>query len=64
MPDNQGDVRDVREPYGYPDMKTTQRTAVTMTGNQPGQPMVFAHGYGCDQDITSIGTPSAARWFG
>ena len=29
MPDNVGDVRGAREPYGYPEMKTTQRNAVS-----------------------------------
>ncbi|MGK5685032.1 alpha/beta fold hydrolase [Actinoplanes sp. URMC 104] len=32
-------------------MRTTQRNAVTLTGNPTGQPMVFAHGYGCDQNM-------------
>jgi hypothetical protein len=50
MPDNVGDVPDATEPYGYPDMRTTHRNAVTLTGNQLGQPMVFAHGYGGDQN--------------
>ena len=34
MPDNVGDVPDAVEPYGYPDMRTTLRIAVTLT---PGQ---------------------------
>ena len=42
---------DAPEPYGYHDMGTTERNAVTSTGNVLGQPMVFAHGYGCDQHM-------------
>src|ERR1700760_4800646 len=60
MPDNEGDVRDASEPYGYPDMKTTLRNAVTLTGNELGQPMVFAHGYGCDQNMWRLVTPAFA----
>jgi sigma-B regulation protein RsbQ len=60
MPDNEGDVRDALEPYGYPDMRTTQRNAVTMTGNALGQPMVFAHGYGCDQNMWRLVAPAFA----
>jgi sigma-B regulation protein RsbQ len=32
-------------------MKTTERNAVTVTGQANGQPMMFAHGYGCDQNM-------------
>jgi sigma-B regulation protein RsbQ len=32
-------------------MKTTERNAVTVTGQPNGQPMMFAHGYGCDQNM-------------
>jgi sigma-B regulation protein RsbQ len=60
MPDNQGDVQDALEPYGYRDMRTTQRNAVTMTGNPTGQPMVFAHGYGCDQNMWRLVAPAFA----
>jgi sigma-B regulation protein RsbQ len=60
MPDNGGDVRDALEPYGYPDMKTTQRNAVTLTGNPLGQPMMFAHGYGCDQNMWRLVAPAFA----
>jgi sigma-B regulation protein RsbQ len=60
MPDNQGDVRDASEPYGYRDMRTTQRNAVTLTGNELGQPMVFAHGYGCDQNMWRHVAPAFA----
>jgi sigma-B regulation protein RsbQ len=60
MADNQGDVPDAPEPYGDPEMKTTQRNAVTVTGNLQGQPMVFAHGYGCDQNMWRHVTPAFA----
>jgi sigma-B regulation protein RsbQ len=60
MPDNPGGVRDALEPYGYPDMKTTRRNAVTMTGNPLGRPMVFAHGYGCDQNMWRFVAPAFA----
>ncbi|MET3426623.1 sigma-B regulation protein RsbQ [Actinoplanes tereljensis] len=60
MPDNQGDVPDGLEPYGYRDMRTTQRNAVTLTGNDLGQPMVFAHGYGCDQNMWRLVAPAFA----
>jgi sigma-B regulation protein RsbQ len=43
MPDNVGDVPDTTEPYGYPDMRTTQRNAVTLTGNQLGQLNATGH---------------------
>ena len=44
-------------------MSTTQRNAVTVTGQVHGQPMVFAHGYGCDQsdnrdDLAEVRTPA------
>jgi sigma-B regulation protein RsbQ len=58
MPDNQGDVSDALEPYGYRDMRTTQRNAVTATGNPRGRPMVFAHGYGCDQHVWHLVAPA------
>jgi hypothetical protein len=32
-----------------PEMNTTDRNAVSLTGLDTGQPMMFAHGYGCDQ---------------
>ena len=60
MPDNRGDVPDASEPYGYRDMGTTQRNAVTTTGNPLGQPMVFAHGYGCDQNMWRLVAPAFA----
>jgi sigma-B regulation protein RsbQ len=42
-------------------MKTTQRNAVTVTGNMSGQPMMFAHGYGCDQNMWRYVTPAFAE---
>ncbi|MET8151857.1 alpha/beta fold hydrolase [Actinoplanes sp. NPDC049668] len=39
-------------------MNTTQRNAVTITGRAGGQPMVFAHGYGCDQNMWRYVTPA------
>jgi sigma-B regulation protein RsbQ len=47
-------VSDSAESYGDPvasAMKTTERNAVTVTGRAGGQPMMFAHGYGCDQNM-------------
>ncbi|MBU2669715.1 alpha/beta hydrolase [Actinoplanes bogorensis] len=41
-------------------MRTTQRNAVTLTGNATGQPMVFAHGYGCDQNMWRLVAPAFA----
>jgi sigma-B regulation protein RsbQ len=41
-------------------MRTTQRNAVTLTGNPLGQPMVFAHGYGCDQNMWRFVAPAFA----
>ncbi|WIM97660.1 alpha/beta hydrolase [Actinoplanes oblitus] len=41
-------------------MSSTQRNAVTMSGNQSGQPMLFAHGYGCDQNMWRLVTPAFA----
>ncbi|MBB4739423.1 sigma-B regulation protein RsbQ [Actinoplanes octamycinicus] len=41
-------------------MSTTQRNAVTMSGNAAGQPMLFAHGYGCDQNMWRLVTPAFA----
>ncbi|MBL7256077.1 alpha/beta fold hydrolase [Paractinoplanes lichenicola] len=41
-------------------MRTTQRNAVTLTGNSAGQPMVFAHGYGCDQNMWRLVAPAFA----
>jgi len=41
-------------------MRTTQRNAVTLTGNDLGQPMMFAHGYGCDQNMWRFVTPAFA----
>ncbi|MDY7087375.1 MAG: alpha/beta hydrolase [Actinomycetota bacterium] len=41
-------------------MRTTQRNAVTVTGNPAGRPMVFAHGYGCDQNMWRLVAPAFA----
>jgi len=41
-------------------MKTTQRNAVTVTGSPSGQPMMFAHGYGCDQNMWRFVAPAFA----
>jgi sigma-B regulation protein RsbQ len=60
MPDIVGDVRDALEPYGDPEMKTTQRNAVTVAGNPDGRPMMFAHGYGCDQNMWRFVAPAFA----
>ena len=91
MPDNEGDVRNAPESYGYPDpvcparqtgacagspskiatpqpsapegsphMSTMQRNAVTITGNPAGPPMLFAHGYGCDQNMWRHVAPAFA----
>jgi sigma-B regulation protein RsbQ len=38
-------------------MTTTERNAVTVTGNPSGQPMMFVHGYGCDQNMWRYITP-------
>jgi sigma-B regulation protein RsbQ len=53
-------VRNALEPYRDPEMKTTQRNAVTVTGRVSGQPMVFAHGYGCDQNMWRFVAPAFA----
>ncbi|AGZ39818.1 alpha/beta fold hydrolase [Actinoplanes friuliensis] len=38
-------------------MSTMQRNAVTVTGQASGQPMMFAHGYGCDQNMWRFVAP-------
>lgn len=60
MPDKLGDVRDRPESYGYRDMRTLRRNAVTFSGNDLGQPMILAHGYGCDQNMWRLITPAFA----
>jgi sigma-B regulation protein RsbQ len=42
------------------EMNTRQRNAVTLTGNPLGPPMMFAHGYGCDQNMWRFVTPAFA----
>jgi sigma-B regulation protein RsbQ len=39
-------------------MNTTERNAVTVTGRASGQPMMFVHGYGCDQNMWRYVTPA------
>jgi sigma-B regulation protein RsbQ len=34
------------------------RNNVTLTGQTGGQPMVFAHGYGCDQNMWRFVVPA------
>lgn len=41
-------------------MSSTQRNAVTSSGRDSGQPMLFAHGYGCDQNMWRLVTPAFA----
>ena len=41
-------------------MNATERNAVTVTGNPAGQPMMFVHGYGCDQNMWRYVTPAFA----
>jgi sigma-B regulation protein RsbQ len=60
MADNKGGVPDAPEPYGDPEMNTTKRNAVTLTGQATGQPMMFAHGYGCDQNMWRFVAPEFA----
>jgi sigma-B regulation protein RsbQ len=37
------------------------RNNVTVAGNPSGQPMVFAHGYGCDQNMWRLVSPAFER---
>ena len=60
MADNEGDVWHVSEPYRDPEMKTPQRNAVTLAGNPDGLPMMFAHGFGCDQNMWRFVIPAFA----
>jgi sigma-B regulation protein RsbQ len=60
MAHNEGDVPDAPEPYGDPEMNTTQRNAVTLAGLPTGRPMMFAHGYGCDQNMWRFVAPAFA----
>ena len=39
-------------------MRTTERNAVTVTGQADGQPIMFAHGYGCDQNMWRTVAPA------
>ncbi|MDQ2965672.1 MAG: alpha/beta hydrolase [Chloroflexota bacterium] len=40
-----------------------RRHAVTVTGNPAGQPMLFAHGFGCDQTLWRFVAPAFERDF-
>ena len=42
-------------------METTQRNAVTVTGDPNGQPMMFSHGFGCDQNMWRLVWPAFAE---
>lgn len=39
-------------------MRTRKRNAVSVLGRPDGQPMVFAHGYGCDQNMWRFVAPA------
>lgn len=39
-------------------MKATKRNAVTVTGRAHAQPIMFAHGYGCDQNMWRFVAPA------
>ena len=39
-------------------MRTTERNAVSVTGQANGQPIMFAHGYGCDQNMWRFVAPA------
>src|SRR3954452_17961229 len=41
-------------------MRTTQRHAVTIAGNPLARPMMFAHGFGCDQNMWRHVAPAFA----
>ena len=41
-------------------MNTTQRNAVSVIGRAQARPIVFAHGYGCDQNMWRLVTPAFA----
>jgi sigma-B regulation protein RsbQ len=53
-------VGEGRGPYGDREMETTQRNAVTITGDAHGQPMMFSHGFGCDQNMWRFVWPAFA----
>ena len=44
-------------------METTRRHNVTVTGAPDGQPMLFAHGFGCDQNMWRFVAPRFADRF-
>src|SRR5690349_22698380 len=39
-------------------MKTLERNAVSVIGRPDGQPIMFAHGYGCDQNMWRFVAPA------
>jgi sigma-B regulation protein RsbQ len=41
-------------------MNATEKNALTVTGNPAGPPMMFAHGYGCDQNMWRYVHPAFA----
>jgi sigma-B regulation protein RsbQ len=41
-------------------MNATEKNAVTVTGNPAGPPMMFAHGFGCDQNMWRFVHPAFA----
>src|SRR5512141_2468315 len=44
-------------------MNALSRHNVTVTGRPDGQPVVFAHGYGCDQNMWRFVAPAFAEDF-
>ena len=42
-------------------MKTTQRNAVSFSGRETGRPIMFAHGFGCDQNMWRLLAPRYAE---
>ena len=43
---------------GCVDVDVLTRNNVTLSGQADGQPMVFAHGYGCDQNMWRFVVPA------
>ena len=39
-------------------MKTSRKNAVSVTGRPDGRPMIFAHGFGCDQNMWRFVAPA------
>ena len=42
----------------YVDVDVLTRNNVTLSGQADGQPIVFAHGYGCDQNMWRFVAPA------